>query len=54
MLWSVGSLGKRWAFTFGGRIIRKVDHENTKIASQGAGFNWGISPGVVGRHHSLA
>ena len=54
MLWGVGSLGKVWASTFGGRIVRNTSHENTRMANQGAGLSWGMSLGVVGRHHSLA
>lgn len=34
--------------------MRKTIHENTRIANQGLGFNWGISLEVVGRHQTLA
>ena len=35
----VGSLLKLWAKIFWGMIVRKTNHEKTRIANQGAGFN---------------
>ena len=43
-----------WLKTLGGMVIRKTNHEKTRMANQGAGFNWGMSLGVVGGHQSLA
>lgn len=54
MLWSEGSLGKVCARTLGGRTVRKISHEKTRMANQGAGLSWGMSLGVVGDHQSLA
>lgn len=34
--------------------MRKINHENTRIANHGAGFNCGMSLEVVGGHQSLA
>lgn len=37
-----------------GITVRKINHENTRIANQGAGFSCGMSLEVVGGHQSLA
>lgn len=54
MLWAVGSFGKVVANTFGGIKVRNTSHENIKMANQGAGFSWGMSPEVGGGHQFLA
>lgn len=35
-------------------MVKKINQEKTKMVNQGAGFNWGISQGVVGDHQFLA
>ena len=35
-------------------MIKKINQEKTRMASQGAGLSWGMSLGVVGSHQSLA
>lgn len=50
----VGSLGKVWAITLGGRTIKKISQEKIRIANQGAGLSWGMSLRVVESHQSLA
>lgn len=35
----MGSLGKVWARTFGGKIVKKISQEKTKIANHGAGLS---------------
>ena len=50
----LGSFGKVWFRTFGGRMVRSTSHEKTRMANHGAGLSWGMSLRVVGRHHSLA
>ena len=37
MLCGVGSLGKVWAKTFGGIIVKNTIQEKTRIINQGAG-----------------
>lgn len=54
MLWVVGSFGNVCAITLGGIMVRRTSQEKTRIANQGAGFNWGMSLRVVGGHQSLA
>lgn len=54
MLSVVGSLVKVWPRTLGGITVRNTSQENTRMANQGAGFNWGMSLEVVGSHQSLA
>ena len=29
-------------------MIRNTNHEKARMANQGAGFNWGMSLGVIG------
>lgn len=50
----MGSLGKVWARTLGGKIVKKINQEKIRIANQGAGLSWGMSLRVVGRHQFLA
>lgn len=50
----VTSFVKVWFSTLLGITVRKISHEKMRIANHGAGFNCGISPGVVGRHQFLA
>lgn len=54
MLSAVGSLVKVCFRTLEGMIVRKTNQAKTRMANQGAGFSWGMSLGVVGRHQSLA
>lgn len=54
MLMDVGSLVRVCFKTFDGIMVRNTNQENTRIANQGAGFNWGMSLGVVGNHQFLA
>lgn len=44
----VGSFGKVWAKTFGGRKVRKISHVKIRMESQGSGFSCGIALGAVG------
>ena len=50
----MGSFGKVWAITLGGRMVRKTSQEKTRMANQGAGLSWGMQLRVVGSHQSLA
>lgn len=43
-----------WFKILFGITVRKINHENIRIANQGVGFNCGISLEVVGSHQSLA
>ena len=36
-----------WLRTLGGIVTRKTSQEKTRMANQGAGFNWGISLVVI-------
>lgn len=40
--------------TLGGITTRRISHENKRMASQGEGFNCGMSLGAVGGRQSLA
>lgn len=54
VLSAVISFVKVWFKILGGITVRKISHENTRMASHGAGFNCGMSLEVVGGHQSLA
>lgn len=51
---AVISFVKEWFKILLGIIVRKISHENIRIANHGAGFSCGMSLGVVGGHQSLA
>lgn len=51
---AVISFVKVWFRTLFGITVRKISHENTRIANHGAGFSCGMSLGAVGGRQSLA
>lgn len=51
---AVTSFVKVWFKTLFGITVKKISHENTRIANHGAGFNCGISLEAVGGRQSLA